>query len=182
MGKVKRMRPTLVGVLAAAIWWIPPSAYGQADTAPEPPRAEDPSASKWFQRVQEASDGCAVLDAVPHTRAFVTDEEITREVAARTPDVLNGRVTIIKAGDKYFYASREHRELIHTMSGVYHTFADPLSMSTVKIVRGDLPSLSAGLLNENELHTGYRFTATVSLGLAVWIYFGDAAFFDPNCE
>ena len=176
------MRQTLIGVLVAAIWWIPPPAYGQADMASKPPTAEDPSALNSSQRVREASDDCAVLDAVPHTRAFVTDEEITREVAARTPDVLNGRVTIIKAGDKYFYASRERRELIYIMSGVYHTFVDPLSMSTVKVIRGDISSLGAGLLAEDELHTGYRFTEIVSLGLEVWIYFGDAAVFDPNCE
>lgn len=131
---------------------------------------------------QQAAGGCTVLDAFPSTRVRITDEEVTREVANRTPDVLNARVTIIRAGDTYLYASREHRELFYSRSGVYHTFLDPLSMSTVKIVSGNVPLLGAGLLSEDELHDGFRFVETLSLGLAMLVYFGNTRAFEPNCQ
>ncbi|MCY4506080.1 MAG: hypothetical protein OXG35_03845 [Acidobacteria bacterium] len=120
---------------------------------------------------------CTVLDAAPAVRVYADSQAVFREVASPTNDL--GRTTIIKYDQMYFWASREYRELVYGISGVYHTYIEPRSGASVKVVDASLDFL--GDNPANAAVQGFRFTATTALGLGSYIYWGSAATFDPHC-
>ncbi len=120
--------------------------------------------------------GCTVLDGVPSVRVYADSQALTRDVASPTKDL--GRTTILKWGNRHYWASREYREVIYVLSGVYHTYIEPRSGAFVKVVDNAVPLI----LDENPTAgPGFRFTETAALGLGSYIYWGDAATFDPDC-
>ena len=61
---------------------------------------------------------CTVLDAAPSVRVYADSQAVSREVASPANDL--GRTTIIKYDQMYLWASRDYRELVYGISGVYH--------------------------------------------------------------
>ena len=80
-------------------------------------------------------------------------------------------VGIVKRDGRYFWSTREDRELLHTQSGAYHLFIDPLGGGYVKV---EVTSL---LLPDSD--TPIRYIEHLSLGLATLTYWGTAEAFAP---
>ena len=79
---------------------------------------------------------CTVLDAAPSVRVYADSQAVSREVASPANDL--GRTTIIKYDQMYLWASRDYRELVYGISGVYHTYIEPRSGAFVKVVDASL--------------------------------------------
>ena len=75
-------------------------------------------------------------------------------------------VVIVNRDGRYFWVSREGRELIHSGRGLYHYFIDPLGGGYVKVEADD----SSG---------GYRYYEHINLGLATITYWGISSSFAP---
>ena len=97
---------------------------------------------------------CTVLDTVPSVRVYADSRDLLREVASPVNDF--GRTTIIKYDQKYLWASREYRELLYAISGVYHTFIEPRTGAFVKVVDASIPLLDDNAANLPD--EGFRFT------------------------
>ena len=120
---------------------------------------------------------CTVLDAAPSVRVYADSQAVSREVASPANDL--GRTTIIKYDQRYLWASRDYRELVYGISGVYHTYIEPRSGAFVKVVDASLELLDDS--PANVAVQGFRFTETAALGLGSYTYWGSAATFDPHC-
>ena len=120
---------------------------------------------------------CTVLDAAPSVRVYADSQSVSREVASPANDL--GRTTIIKYDQMYLWASRDYRELVYGISGVYHTYIEPRSGAFVKVVDASLELL--GDNPANVARSGFRFTETAALGLGSYTYWGSAPTFDPHC-
>jgi hypothetical protein len=83
-------------------------------------------------------------------------------------------VTIVKRGDRYFWASRENRELLHAVSGIYHLFIDPRGGGYIKVE-------NQSLLSESMRDPGppVRYLEQVTLGLGTITYWGSTETFSP---
>jgi hypothetical protein len=78
-----------------------------------------------------------VLDAKPTVKVQsgvlgLGDVETSRRLLSE-PDRTKWRVTIISRGGRYFWASREDRELFYRPSGAFHLFIDPLGGGYIKV-------------------------------------------------
>lgn len=65
-----------------------------------------------------------VFDAKP-TVKVESNQGATSRVLLSEPDRTQYRVAIIRRGGRYFWSSREDRELLHHVSGAFHYFNDP---------------------------------------------------------
>jgi len=73
-----------------------------------------------------------VLDATP-TVKVESGEGATSRVLLSGPDRTKNRVTITRRGDRYFWTSREDRELVHHASGAFHHFIQPGGGGYIKV-------------------------------------------------
>ena len=74
----------------------------------------------------------SVLNATPLSRVNSSDTNTKRE-ALSSAQQQEFRIVIKKIDGKYFWASRENRELFYTLSGAFHIFIDPRSGAYVKV-------------------------------------------------
>ena len=74
-------------------------------------------------------------------------------------------VVIVRSADRYFWASREDRELFHGTSGLYHYFIDPTGGGAVKV--------------EPAADGTFNYYEQLSLGLATIVYWGSGSAFKP---
>ncbi len=75
--------------------------------------------------------GQVVLDAKP-TVKVESDEGGTSRFVLSEPDRTKYRITIIRRGGRYFWTSREDRELVHSASGAFPTSSSPVGAVTSK--------------------------------------------------
>ncbi len=113
-----------------------------------------------------------VLDGVPAVRVD-SDGTQTKLTMLKGADRTKSRVLIVQAEGRYWWATRENRELFHHESGVYHYFIDPLGGGYVKV---EDPFLIPESLREPSPKV--RFYEHVSLGLTTITYWGEAAKFE----
>jgi hypothetical protein len=73
-----------------------------------------------------------VLDAEPTVRNDSSEDAATRHVLPPVERAKN-RAIIIKRDDKYFWASRGGRELVHHASGAFDYFIEPGGSGYVKV-------------------------------------------------
>jgi hypothetical protein len=114
-----------------------------------------------------------VLSAKPSTKVESGPDASQRSVMS----VLQAdqfAVAIVKRGDRYFWASRESRELFHTVSGAYHLFIDPKSGGYVKVE--DQSALPAALRGGGP---AIQYVEQLALGLVTVTYWGSADLFNP---
>ena len=137
-------------------------------------REEQARENLWQARAPRT---CTVLDAVPSARIVADAESFQREVHFR-PDE---RTTIVRYGQEYFWASREHRKVLYKVSGWYRYFIEPESASFVKVLDPDswpdFPGRLAGAPSE-----GFDFMENVTTGLTSYTYWGRAEAFEPDCR
>ena len=67
------------------------------------------------------SDSVLVLDGTPMTRVSASIEGDNRATLSEA-ERAEYRVVIVKRGDRFFWASRDNKELGHTVSGDFHIF------------------------------------------------------------
>jgi hypothetical protein len=98
----------------------------------------------------------------------------TQHFALTTVQAQKFAVTIIRRGDRYFWASRENRELKHVVIGIYHYFIDLQGGGYVKVE-------DQSLLSESMRDPGpsIRYLEQVTLGLGTLTYWGSAEQFSP---
>ena len=104
-----------------------------------------------------------VFTGTPKTRAIIEPADMQRFTLS--PKEQKEFQSIITLKDNRFYwTSRENREMIHHFAGAFHYFIDPTGGGYVKIGPG---SLYPGLSNAS-----YAYMEVLSLGLSAYIYFG----------
>jgi hypothetical protein len=74
------------------------------------------------------------------------------------------RILITKEGDNYFWATRENRPLIKTLSGEFSIFIDPLGSGSVRVAEKD------GLI---------MYLEQMAIGFQTVSYWGTASSFSP---
>lgn len=73
-----------------------------------------------------------VLDAKPIVKVESGEGATLRQLLSE-PDRTKYRVTIIRRGGRYFWTSREDRELLHHLSGAFHYFIEPRGGGYIKV-------------------------------------------------
>lgn len=73
-----------------------------------------------------------VFNAIPASRVDSSAEKTTRQVLDESKRN-EFRLLITKVGDQYFWATRENKPLIHTVSGAFHIFTDTDGSGYIKI-------------------------------------------------
>lgn len=137
-------------------------------------REEQARENLWQARAPRT---CTVLDAVPSARIVADAESFQREVHFR-PDE---RTTIVRYGQEYFWASREHRKVLYKVSGWYRYFIEPESASFVKVLDYDSwPDLRERLVGAPS--EGFDFMENVTIRLTSHTYWGRAEAFEPDCR
>ena len=163
------MKLTALSLILLVLLVLPPAVIAAAE---QQDRLDD----VWAEMARRGLT-CTVLDAAPSVRVYADSEAVSREVASPANDL--GRTTIIKYDEMYLWASRDYRELVYVVSGVYHTYIEPRSGAFVKVVDASLELLGGNRANVPV--RGFRFTETAALGLGSYTYWGAAATFDPHC-
>ena len=74
-----------------------------------------------------------VISGRPLTKVESSGEDTKRFNLTEEQQVQYGLV-ILKRGKSYFWASREMKPLLHTVSGAFHYFADPNGGGYIKVV------------------------------------------------
>ena len=74
-----------------------------------------------------------LLDLKPLSRVD-SDETITKRRLLNPQERTAARITIVEIDGKYYWASREHRELIHISGGAVHYFISPEGSGAVKVI------------------------------------------------
>ena len=114
-----------------------------------------------------------VLNATPETRVDSDSGSTTRKILSES-EQNEYRVLIVKDGEKYFWATRENRELIHRISGAHHYFIDPQGGGYVKVF--DTSFLPDFLREQGPRFAYYEH---LSLGLQTITYWGTADDLNP---
>lgn len=121
-----------------------------------------------------AHAGEVVLDGLPVSRTD-SDARTTRRMALAAPEREKSRVRIEREGDRFFWKTREGRELVHHVSGVFHYFVDPTGSGYVKVCEAkDLPP------KDRPKQGRYVFFEHVGLGLTTITYWGVTETADLN--
>ena len=87
-------------------------------------------------------------------------------------DAPNLKCVISKIGDKYYWASRENKELIRTESGAFSTFVCADGSGYVRIIGFDLKEI-ASLMSNTE--TEFDYVEHMLIGLRSVTYYGNKA-------
>lgn len=112
-----------------------------------------------------------VLDGVPSVRVD-SDGAQAKLTTLKEAERAKARVLIVRSEGKYWWATRENRELIHRESGVHHYFIDPRGGGYVKVY--DPFALPESLRGPGDKVLFYEH---VSLGLMTITYWGEGAEF-----
>jgi hypothetical protein len=89
--------------------------------------------------LQSAGGSTVVLEGRPASRVESSDDA-SRHVAIPEQERAKLRVVIVRKGDRYFWASRENRELERRVSGAFHYFVDRAEGGYVRVFdRSTLP-------------------------------------------
>lgn len=107
-----------------------------------------------------------VLDVKPTVKVESAEGGTTRTVLGE-PARTEPRVTIVKKGERYFWTSREDRELLHHPSGAFHYFISPAGSGYIKVF--DSHSLPASLRDGGPR---FRYMEHVTLWLGTITYWG----------
>ena len=65
----------------------------------------------------------------------MSDIEGTEQVGLTKSEQWNYRLEIIKKGNKYYWASRENKELLYSKSGDFYNFVEPNAAGYIRIIR-----------------------------------------------
>lgn len=74
-----------------------------------------------------------ILDLKPLSRVE-SSESATKRFLLTPQERADRRITIVEIDGKYFWATREHRELFHTSGGAVHYFISPEGSGTIKVI------------------------------------------------
>ena len=109
-----------------------------------------------------------VLSATPTVKVDSSEASTARQVLSEDEQE-EFRVVISTRNSRYFWISREGRELFHSVSGINHWFLDPRGGGYVKVV-------DTGLLPEALRDPGPRFhyIEHLTLSLGTITYWGSA--------
>jgi hypothetical protein len=89
--------------------------------------------------VQAPAGPAVVLSGRPTAKAEGA-EDATRHTAVTEAERDKLRVVIVRKGDRYFWASRENRELERRVAGAFHIFVDRVDGAYVRVFdRSTLP-------------------------------------------
>jgi hypothetical protein len=108
----------------------------------------------------------AAFEGRPTTKVESNDTKTVRTVLTKSAQA-ECAVTIIQHDGRYFWASREDRELVHTSSGTFHYFTAPDGAGYVKVF--DTHSVPRAMRPPGPR---FRFMEHVSLGLWTITYWG----------
>ena len=121
----------------------------------------------------EVQASTVVLNATPTSRVD-SDSSVTTRIILSESEQNEYRVLIVKDGEKYFWATRENRELVHRIGGATHYFIDPLGGGYIKVF--DTSFLPDFLREQGPRFAYYEH---LSLGLQTITYWGTADEFSP---
>jgi hypothetical protein len=114
-----------------------------------------------------------VLRARPVSRVISEAASAKRSELPVAERDQNQLLTVERDG-RYFWASREDRELQHVFSGIYHLYIDPRGGGYVKIL--DQRHLTPGF---KVVGPDIQYLEHVALGLTTLTYWGSSTYFDP---
>lgn len=83
-----------------------------------------------------ANEATVVLRAKPSSMVTSGPDRTDRELLSE-PLTSKNAVLIVKKGNRFFWATRENRELFYNLSGMFHIFVDIRSGAYVKITRSE---------------------------------------------
>lgn len=84
-------------------------------------------------------------------------------------DAANLKCLISKIGDKYYWTSRENKQLLRTDGGAFITFVSPDGAGYVRIIKPDSKD-SASLMSNTE--SQFDYVEHVLIGLKTVTYYG----------
>jgi len=115
-----------------------------------------------------------VLDASPTIKVESGEARTTRFVLSKK-EQMEYRVTLVRREGRYYWASRENRELVHSAAGAFHYFIAPGGAGYVKV-------LDTRLLPESMRSSGPRFQYMehLSIMLGTITYWGTSDKFAPD--
>lgn len=107
-----------------------------------------------------------VLDAEP-TVKVESSEGHTSRLVLPTPDRTKYRVTVTRREGRYFWTSREDRELVYHASGAFHYFVEPRGGGYIKV-------FDTQMLPESMRDPGprFRYMEHLTLWLLTITYWG----------
>lgn len=125
---------------------------------------------RWILIVALSYGHLAIADAtvlfgVPASRLSASSQGADPE--SLRPDKTQEYVVVIERRDgRYYWVSRENRELIHSIGGAFHLFIDPRGGGYVKVLA----------INEGK---GFPYIEHVTVGLTTITYWGSSRRFEP---
>ena len=119
-----------------------------------------------------------VLNAAPTVRVVSGDSATERMVLSESEQE-EFRIVITTRNGRYFWASREGAELVHSTSGAFHWFWDPGGGGSVKILDQELLQ-PAAVRDPERPRFLYMEHLTVMLGTIT--YWGSTETFDLTGE
>ena len=117
-----------------------------------------------------------VFDATP-TVKVESGEGGTSRLLLSEPDRTKYRVTITRRGSRYFWTSREDRELAHHVSGAFHYFIEPRGGGYIK-------DFDTHMLPESMRDPGprFRYMEHLTQWLGTITYWGASDEFRPDAD
>jgi len=109
-----------------------------------------------------------VLDAEP-TVKVESGERATSRLLLSEPDRTKYRVTITRRDGRYFWTSREGRELVHHASGAFHYFIEPGGGGYIKVF--DTHTLPKSMRDPGPR---FRYMEHLTLWLGTITYWGSS--------
>ena len=114
-----------------------------------------------------------VLSGLP-TVQVTSSSDSTFSTILSTSKQQEYRVLIAKRGTDYIWVTRDNRRLIHTESGAFHLFTDPLGGGYVKVF--DQTSLPGSF---RDPRARFLYLEHMSMWLTTTTYWGVAETFNP---
>jgi len=117
-----------------------------------------------------------VLDAKPTVKVESGEGATSRFVLSES-DRTKAHVTIIRRGGRYFWTSREDRELLHHTSGAFHYFIEPRGGGYIKV-------FDTNMLPESMRDAGprFRYMEHLTLWLVTITYWGTSEEFRLDAD
>lgn len=114
-----------------------------------------------------------VFRATPTSVSNESADDATHGVLADS-DGADAMLLIVEREGRYFWASREDRELVRIRSGVFDLYIDPRGGGYIKV-------LDQRLMAPDYLYEGppVQYYEHLTLGLGTFTYWGDAERYDP---
>ena len=119
---------------------------------------------------QTSAEDKVVFSGVPDSRVISGVDKQSRAVLSNA-ERAEYRVVITKRDGKYYWTSREDKELFHFESGVFHWFIAPTS--------GYIKLVDRAFLMDKTDTPGYLYVEHLTLWLDTYTYWGVGERFDP---